>query len=146
SLRGRGVEQRQLVGLITRRSEVRILSPQPSNLPAPRLPTSRGSSLSRRPSGLLMIGGTTARLVGEHAEVGLVGRLSRVAPLLLAAVFVAALLPSAASAADRPARSPPTAAPAGPPRPGDVVPGRILVRFDGGASKAQRDRARAALH
>ena len=29
---GRGVEQRQLVGLITRRSEVRILSPQPSRL------------------------------------------------------------------------------------------------------------------
>ena len=29
---GRGVEQRQLVGLITRRSEVRILSPQPSRI------------------------------------------------------------------------------------------------------------------
>ena len=30
---GRGVEQRQLVGLITRRSEVRILSPQPTPSP-----------------------------------------------------------------------------------------------------------------
>ena len=36
-IRRRGVEQRQLVGLITRRSEVRILSPQPSRLfPEPR--------------------------------------------------------------------------------------------------------------
>ena len=29
----RGVEQRQLVGLITRRSEVRILPPQPTRFP-----------------------------------------------------------------------------------------------------------------
>ena len=36
SLRGRGVEQRQLVGLITRRSEVRIRPPQPATPPEPR--------------------------------------------------------------------------------------------------------------
>src|SRR5881409_2444727 len=33
---GRGMEQRQLVGLITRRSEVRILPPQPKTFPEPR--------------------------------------------------------------------------------------------------------------
>jgi hypothetical protein len=37
------VEQRQLVGLITRRSEVRILSPQPRPpSPEPRVPTNPG--------------------------------------------------------------------------------------------------------
>src|SRR6266702_7683707 len=43
---GRGVEQRQLVGLITRRSEVRILPPQPIRIylnPGPRPPGVRPS-------------------------------------------------------------------------------------------------------
>ena len=56
---GRGVEQRQLVGLITRRSEVRILSPQPiasTRTPVPTtgvLPFGRGPALlpAERPRG-----------------------------------------------------------------------------------------------
>ena len=48
-IRGRGVEQRQLVGLITRRSAVRIRPPQPRHLAlTPRGPASRGRFLLSR--------------------------------------------------------------------------------------------------
>ena len=48
SVSRRGVEQRQLVGLITRRSLVRIQSPQPTPFPEPRVPTNPGFFLVQR--------------------------------------------------------------------------------------------------
>ena len=75
--------------------------------------------------------------------------------VLLATLLVAtSTLPALAAGTQRgaatsgstpsPAKDP-TARPAGSPKPGDVVPGRFLVRFERAATKAERAAARGAL-